>query len=122
MHDTNNCLFDRETNGVLISIINDKWQRGVGGLVLGVMNWWMPRLVAAKQASLAVIPAAATLAPLITHRVRCHFALPGSVSMENLINLLIPLWACRSTGSPEGAWLSEATGVVATHGIRCFCC
>lgn len=36
MHYTNNSrLFHQESNGVLISIINDKWQRGIGGLVLG---------------------------------------------------------------------------------------
>lgn len=36
MHYTNNCrLFHQESNGVLISIINDKWQHSVGGLVLG---------------------------------------------------------------------------------------
>lgn len=45
----------------------------------------MPRLVAAKEASLAVIPPASALAQFITHRVRCHFTLPGTVSMENLI-------------------------------------
>lgn len=45
----------------------------------------MPRLVAAKEASLAVIPPASSLAQFITHRVRCHFTLPGTVSMENLI-------------------------------------
>jgi len=36
MHYTSNsCLFCLESNGVLISIINDKWQRGIGGLVVG---------------------------------------------------------------------------------------
>lgn len=36
MHYTNNSgLFHQESNGVLISIINDKWQRSIGGLVLG---------------------------------------------------------------------------------------
>ncbi|KAM7391623.1 hypothetical protein PAMP_022302 [Pampus punctatissimus] len=50
-----------------------------------MINWWMPRLVAAKEASLAVIPPASALAQFITHRVRCHFTLPGNVSMENLI-------------------------------------
>ena len=36
MHCTNNsCPFHQESNGVLISIINDKWQRSIGGLVLG---------------------------------------------------------------------------------------
>lgn len=51
----------------------------------GMMNWLRPGLVAAKEASLAVIPPASMLAPLITHHVRCHFTLPGTVSMENLI-------------------------------------
>lgn len=32
---TNSRLFHQESNGVLISIINDKWQRSIGGLVLG---------------------------------------------------------------------------------------
>lgn len=31
----NSCWFHQESNGVLISIINDKWQRSIGGLVLG---------------------------------------------------------------------------------------
>lgn len=36
MHYTNNSLlFHQESNGVLISIINDKWQCSIGGLVLG---------------------------------------------------------------------------------------
>lgn len=36
MHYSNNSrLFLWESNGVLISIINDKWQSSIGGLVLG---------------------------------------------------------------------------------------
>lgn len=45
----------------------------------------MSRLVAAKEASLAVIPPASTLAQFITHHVRCHFTLPDTVSKEDLI-------------------------------------
>lgn len=51
----------------------------------GMINCWMSRLVAAKEASLAVIPPASTLAQFITHHVRCHFTLSDTVSKEDLI-------------------------------------
>ena len=35
LYTNNSHLFHQESNGVLISIINDKWQRSIGGLVLG---------------------------------------------------------------------------------------
>lgn len=50
-----------------------------------MINYWMSRLVAAKEASLAVIPPASALAQFITHHVRCHFTLSDTVSKEDLI-------------------------------------
>lgn len=61
------------------------------------MNWWIPRSVAAKEASLAVTPPASALAHFITHRVRCHFTLPGTVSTENLIKPPEPRRPCCFT-------------------------
>lgn len=79
----------------------------------GMINCWMSRLVAAKEASLAVIPPASALAQFITHHVRCHFTLSDTVSKEDLI---IPPIGTEAlvlyTHSPEGKLLIEDQGNV----------
>lgn len=74
----------------------------------GMINCWMSRLVAAKEASLAVIPPASALAQFITHHVRCHFTLSDTVSKEDLI---IP-----PTGTEALVLYPQSRGQVAHRG------